>query len=134
MATAELPLFSALQRRGNWLAQRQVAIAENIANADTPHFHPRDLKPQRFRDLIEPANAVTLAATSPGHLSPAGGGGAAGKAAPSRAVYETAPSGNAVVLEEQMAKMNETAIDHRLVTQLYKKFLGMMRLAATARG
>ncbi len=134
MAAAELPLFTALQRRGDWLAQRQVAIAQNIANADTPNFHPRDLKPQRFHDLIDSTSAVTLAATSPGHLTPLSSRGAAGKAAPSRAVYETAPSGNAVILEEQMAKMNETAIDHRLVTQLYKKFLGLMRLAATARG
>jgi flagellar basal-body rod protein FlgB len=134
MATAELPLFTALHRRGDWLAQRQVVVAENIANADTPKFQPRDMKPQQFRDLIDRPAAMRLAATEPGHITAAKAGRGDGESAPSRRVYETAPAGNGVVLEEQLAKMNETAIDHRLVTQLYKKFLGMVRMAATARG
>ena len=38
--------------------------------------------------------------------------------------YETAPAGNAVVLEEQMAKLNHTAVSHRLASELYRKHLG----------
>ena len=46
-----------------------------------------------------------------------------------RKPFETTPSGNSVVLEEQMAKMNESGISHRLTTELYKKHLTMIRRA-----
>jgi hypothetical protein len=39
-----------------------------------------------------------------------------------------------VDLEEQMAKVNETAVAHKLTTQLYRKYLGLMRMAASVRG
>ena len=42
---------------------------------------------------------------------------------------ETSPNGNSVVLEEQMAKLSETGISHRLTTELYKKHLKMLRMA-----
>ena len=41
--------------------------------------------------------------------------------------YETAPDGNAVVIEEQMVKMNETVTDHNLMTQIYKKQMQMFK-------
>lgn len=134
MAMGDLPLFAALHRRGAWLAERQVVIAQNVANADTPDFQPRDLKPQRFRDLLDAPAGVALTTTAPAHLVPAGQRQGEAKSGPSRQVYETAPAGNAVVLEEQLAHLHETAIDHRTVTQLYRKFLGMLRTVATARG
>ena len=46
-----------------------------------------------------------------------------------RRPFETMPNGNAVVLEEQMAKVNETQINHNLMTQLYKKHLNMIKMA-----
>ena len=46
---------------------------------------------------------------------------------------ETSPNGNSVVLEEQMAKMGETGISHRLTTELYKKHLNMIRMAVGGR-
>jgi flagellar basal body rod protein FlgB len=43
--------------------------------------------------------------------------------------YEVAPDGNAVVLEEQSAKAAETALDFQLTSNLYRKYLGMVRIA-----
>ena len=43
--------------------------------------------------------------------------------------YETTPDGNAVILEEQMAKATETALDFQLTSNLYRKYVGMMRIA-----
>ena len=43
--------------------------------------------------------------------------------------YETTPDGNAVILEEQMAKATETALDYQLTSNLYRKYLGMIRIA-----
>jgi flagellar basal-body rod protein FlgB len=134
MAMTDLPLFTALHRRGEWLTERQAVVARNIANADTPSFRPQDLKPQQFHDLIDRPAKVVMATTEPGHLAPAATSDADADSEQSRQVYETAPDGNAVVLEEQLAKMDQTAIDHRLVTQLYRKFLNMLKLAATSHG
>lgn len=43
--------------------------------------------------------------------------------------YETSPNGNAVVLEEQMAKLGEVQVQHRLTTELYRKHIGMIKIA-----
>jgi flagellar basal-body rod protein FlgB len=43
--------------------------------------------------------------------------------------YEVAPDGNAVVLEEQSAKAAQTALDFQLTSNLYRKYLGMVRIA-----
>jgi hypothetical protein len=43
--------------------------------------------------------------------------------------YETAPAGNAVVLEEQLLKMGENYADHRLMTNLYQKNIDMLKIS-----
>ena len=43
--------------------------------------------------------------------------------------WETAPSGNAVVIEEQAQKLAQTQIEHQLATSLYGKYVGLMRIA-----
>ncbi|MGL1404924.1 flagellar basal body protein, partial [Vibrio parahaemolyticus] len=37
---SNLPVFVALQKRQQWLQQRQSVLAENVANADTPGYKP----------------------------------------------------------------------------------------------
>jgi flagellar basal-body rod protein FlgB len=46
--------------------------------------------------------------------------------------YEVTPSGNAVVIEEQLMNVTETQGDYRLVTNLYQKHLKMIRAAIGA--
>ena len=134
MPASDLPLLGTMKQRLEWLGRRQVVLAENIANADTPSYRPQDLAPQRFRDLVDHPARLALAATDANHLGQPAAGRTNPKVETSRDVYEVAPAGNAVVLEEQMAKVHETAIDHKLVSQLYRKYLGMLRMAASARG
>ena len=43
--------------------------------------------------------------------------------------FEVAPDGNEVILEEQMAKAARTALDHQLASNLYRKYVGMIRTA-----
>lgn len=123
-------LFALLSRRAAWLGARQSVLAQNLANADTPGFRPSDLAPFE-RALAQgpgvPAPAVER--THPEHLP--------GTTPPRRADprgrtvggWETAPSGNAVVLEEQMQKLARTQLDHQLATSLYARHLGMLRAA-----
>jgi flagellar basal-body rod protein FlgB len=136
MPPTQAPLFQLLSARLGWLGQRQATLGQNLANADTPDYRPRDLRPADFARLIraapDPGTAIALVRTDPGHLddAPSARVGLAGRAADSR--YETTPDGNAVILEEQMAKVTETALDYQLTSNLYRKYIGMMRIALGA--
>jgi flagellar basal-body rod protein FlgB len=126
-----MSVFKAMKKSIAWLGNRQKVLAQNIANADTPDYQPRDLKPLDFkRALADQVRPVAVALTDKAHIK-----GTVQRAASdfkdekSRLPYETAPAGNAVVLEEQMVKMNETQLKHRLSTDLYRKHLDMFRIA-----
>lgn len=127
-------LFSLLGKRMEWLGQRQKVLAQNIANADTPDYVPHDLKPQEFRRMVERQSAATLqpAATRPGHMQ-AAASGADLRSVEQKQRYETAPSGNAVVVEEQLIKVAQTQNDYNAITNLYKKQVAMMKLALRGR-
>ncbi len=134
MDAAAPDLFSAIKQRLGWLGQRQEVLARNIANADTPGYRPRDLRPLGFGAMVRaPKATVAVAVTNPAHLTGRRrqAGGTAERI--ERKPYETAPAGNAVVLEQQMAKLNETAVSHRLASELYRKHLGMIRTATGMR-
>jgi flagellar basal-body rod protein FlgB len=46
-----------------------------------------------------------------------------------KTVYEEAPAGNAVNLEEQMVKVADTQMDYETMTTLYQRSIGMIRTA-----
>ena len=127
-------ILSLLGKRMDWLGQRQQVLAHNIANADTPDYVPHDLKPQEFRRMVERNFAPSLkpVATRAGHIQTstlkADDAGVEQKN-----TYEAAPDGNAVVLEEQLVKVTQTQNDYNAITNLYKKQLGMFKLALRGR-
>jgi flagellar hook protein FlgE len=45
MPIPQIPIFSMLRTRMQWNQERQQLLAENISNANTPKFKPRDLAP-----------------------------------------------------------------------------------------
>ena len=129
MDLSNLKLFSMTARRIDWLSKRQVVLSQNLANADTPSYAPRDLKPLGFRDLLRPpleqrglekTNTMHIAATRKPHPY---------KPDTSRDTYESAPGGNAVILEEQLTKISETQANHRLATNIYTKHVGLLKMA-----
>lgn len=142
----DLALFQAMYTKMDWQTERQKVLAENIANADTPNYVPRDLKAPDFRELLQGSSSripfggtggsyrLTLETTQSGHQ----GGNADGRAdkrhIAQQDVYETAPSGNAVILEEQLLKANELAVDHRMITSLYQKNVNLLRTAIRGSG
>jgi flagellar basal-body rod protein FlgB len=130
----KLPLLAAMMRRLDWLQRRHEVLAGNIANSDTPGFRPKDLEAQEFRALVGAAGpAPTLAATQPGHVR-LGGTAAGAQLEPMRPEYEASPSGNAVVLEQQMMLVAETQMEHQTITNLYRKHIGMLKTALGRRG
>ncbi|MFT8246727.1 flagellar basal body rod protein FlgB [Roseomonas sp. BN140053] len=114
------------EERLRWLDRRQGVLAGNIANADTPGYRPRDLSP--FAQVLAQRTAPALAQTAAGHLSPAGGSGAA-RARPDRRASEVAPDGNAVSIDEQALKVADNETAHQLATGLHRSFLNMFRTA-----
>jgi flagellar basal-body rod protein FlgB len=105
-------------------------LAQNIANADSPDYVPQDMKAGAFaRLLARSMPPVTPVSTNPAHMRGTLGEPRPFKSDEQRRVYETAPSGNAVVLEEQLIKVAETQMDYQLMSNLYRKHLGMIRTA-----
>lgn len=130
MNLSKITIFQLAKERLAWLSQRQEVLAQNIANADTPKYRARDIEPFKFeRVLRNSVTPVSVSRTQAGHLEGHRSSVGAHAEEKTRKPYETAPSGNSVILEEQMAKINETSISHKLTTQLYKKHLGMIRTA-----
>ncbi len=130
MELGDLTLFNAIKKRLNWVTQRQEVLGQNIANADTPDFRARDLKAYKFKELVRlETMQINMDTTNSGHL--VGQRKQLTDFFDDKAshAYETAPNGNSVVIEEQVSKLNETIIKHRLTTELYTKHLRMMRTA-----
>lgn len=127
-------LFEQMKARMDWLDHRQRVLAQNIANADTPGYQPRDLKAFDINRPIDSGPfAVTLRETVAGHQGSTHATRQADEAK-ERKAYEIAPAGNAVDLEEQMAKVGDTAIAHKTTSELYRKYLGLMKTVLNAKG
>jgi flagellar basal-body rod protein FlgB len=127
MTVTNIPLFSMLKTRMHWHQERQRILAENVSNADTPRFQPRDLTPPNF-DPRRPAVAdLNLARTSAGHMTGAGGSNRFQLAR--NGGFEARPSGNAVSLEDEMMKVANNQMDYQAETSLYTRGLGLLKTA-----
>lgn len=122
MDPSNIPLFALADRRLAWIDARQSVLAQNIANADTPGWHSRDLKP--FAATLG-GSSIGLALTEPGHLAGTTGG-ALGSVVQSG---ERAPDGNSVAIDQELVKVADTDAAHELVNNVTKKYLGMFRTA-----
>ena len=137
MDLSKLPIFAALKRQMDWLNDRQRVIAQNIANVDTPGYHPHDLERPSFKDLIDaqagPSAGGKLqpTVTSPMHLS-----------LPQNTSFkedvqtknvDAAPAGNAVKIEDELVKLADAQLEYSTATALYKKHVGLI-LTALGKG
>jgi flagellar basal-body rod protein FlgB len=120
MDPSDIGLFRLAERRLAWIDQRQQLLAQNVANANTPGFTPRDLP--SFSGSLTQAG---LALTSPLHIAAAGHAAAAALAKPT----ERAPGGNAVSIEDELSKIADTAGSQELVLNLEHSYMGMFRTA-----
>jgi len=136
MTTQDLTVLNAAIEKMHWGEARQKVLSKNIANADTPGYAPSDIKPLDFKELLKSSSSalpstggVGLATTNPMHMSLGGGSASSGVPAAKKEKnpYETSPSGNAVILEEQLLKMNQNYTDHHLSTVIYQKNIDMLK-------
>jgi flagellar basal-body rod protein FlgB len=130
MPISDIPIFSALRTKMQWHQERQRVLSENVANADTPNFKPRDLVEPKFDpkgQVRGPAGTLGLARTSAAHIAPSGGGDSFDQN--KRAGFQTRPAGNAVNLEDEMLKVSANQMDYAAVTSLYSKSLHLLKTA-----
>lgn len=130
MKMSDMSLFRMARQQMNWLGDRQTVLAQNIANADTPHYRAKDLKAISFQRELRDIQPVKMQATSGTHLQ-----GTIVKPdfrveeLRAREVYETNPNDNGVALEEQMMKVSDTQMKYQLASNIYHKNMMMMRNA-----
>src|SRR3546814_14125761 len=62
-------LFGMLQRRMDWLGDRQRVLSQNVANSDTPHYAARDLKPLKFGELVQGTAPAGVERPDPAHFT-----------------------------------------------------------------
>lgn len=138
MDLVNTPFFGLLRTRLGQLSERQRLISENIANASTPGYRPRDIDTRSFDSMIAQQSGASgglqMARTNPGHMTLGGGSGNAAAALTTGEDSETTIDGNAVVLEDQMAKAQDTRMQFETGLALYQKGLDLLKMAARAPG
>jgi len=132
MTLNDIPLFAMLKGKMSYTNQRQTLIAQNVANADTPGYVPRDMKPMNFDQAVKNAqssSALAAVRTNPGHLqlSQSSASGPDGDQAAEDS--EVRLDGNHVVLEEQMMKLTQSKMDYDTAVGFYQQSMQMLQTA-----
>jgi flagellar basal-body rod protein FlgB len=126
-------LFSLLTDRMSWLSARQSVLAENVANADTPDFVARDLKPMDFESMVSAQTSANhMLTTNVRHIDVRTGPTGPFEEEDARGEGGT-PTGNVVSVEQEMIKLSDTQIQYQTATNLYQKAVNMFRTALGSR-
>ena len=123
---SELDLFALSEQRLDWIGRRHAVLSENIANADTPGYRPRDI-PSFAAAMADASPGLSL--TNPLHLAALHPDGAAHL----RAGTARAPDGNAVDLDTELKFVADGETDASLVGGVWKSYMGMF-MTALGRG
>jgi flagellar basal-body rod protein FlgB len=147
MDLEKITLFGSMGQRMKWLNERQKVLAQNIANANTPGYIPKDLKNISFTAHLDThsntaygggssAAGLKMTTAQAGHLGGSGGGSVSSLVVQEieSKITSTTPDGNAVNLEDELIKMADTQMDYTMAVNLYKKHVGMMKIAIGRRG
>ncbi|MEC9291465.1 MAG: flagellar basal body rod protein FlgB [Pseudomonadota bacterium] len=113
-------LMNSMNNRMEYLIRRQGVVSENVANAETPNYLARDL------DFKASVNKATLQMqnTNSKHIP---GSGDRFKTAMTESKEHMRYDGNSVKLDEEMYKLNEIQLQHRMMTNLLTKHMGFQR-------
>lgn len=119
-----IQLFDLASRQAEWLSVRQQVVAGNIANANTPKFHAKDVSP--FNAVLD-STSITMTRTNAAHF---GASELSEKVAitdaPLNQEIGVQESGNTVGLADELSKTGEIKRQYDLNTSLMKSFHRMM--------
>ena len=129
----KISIFSSISKKMEWLNERQKVLAQNIANANTPGYIPKDLKKVSFKahvDQYAGDGSLQLQTDDAEHLNAGDSNGTLFEIKEIEASFaSTSPDGNAVDLEDELVKMTETQMDYTMAVNLYKKQVGLLKTA-----
>jgi flagellar basal-body rod protein FlgB len=118
LALSEIYLFQVASQKAQWLSARQTAIADNVANANTPGYHAVDLQP--FAAVLQ-SSPIAMAVTNSAHLTaPQTQDGALREVEVEPT--EESLSGNTVNLEQQMIDLGDVKRDYELSANIRRAF------------
>jgi len=102
---------------------RLSAIAQNVANADTPGYRAKDAAP--FSAIYRGLSEFVMRATRPGHLKAVSD--PAATTLQLRQSGHMSPNGNNVSLENELMQASIIRKDHELALGVYKSALTILR-------
>jgi flagellar basal-body rod protein FlgB len=119
-------LFNVVSQHNRWLSARQVTIAGNVANANTPGYKAVDVQP--FEMAVDQAR-LAMTATQPAHMTPPDSAAAA-TGVRNEEPWEVTHTGNSVSLEQELIKAGDVNRAYRLNTSVAKAFHRMILSSA----
>ena len=133
-----IPLFSMLKSRLGYINAREQLISQNVANADTSGYDPKDLKDfnvGQALDAAKPAGGVVQPVrTNPGHMIPPTVQSQIQWKVVDAPDSEGTLNGNKVELEDEMAKMSQSRMDYEAAVGFYQKAMSLLQMAARPPG
>ncbi|MGO4439407.1 flagellar basal body rod protein FlgB [Rhizobium sp. RAF56] len=121
-----IQLFALASRQAEWLQVRQQVVTGNIANANTPKFHAKDVTP--FQAVLDNSD-VGMARTDPAHFSGSDFSDNTDVRVEEAALNQeigVQESGNTVALEQELSKAGEIQREYGMNTALVSSFHRMM--------
>jgi flagellar basal-body rod protein FlgB len=119
---SSVQLMNLATQKADWLVTRQSILAQNVANANTPRYHAKDIVP--FESFLDDAQ-LAMTVSNERHIN-------VSTDALERPKMEQDPtgestySGNNVSLENELLKLGETDSQFSLNTGLIKSFNRMI--------
>jgi flagellar basal-body rod protein FlgB len=118
----QVQLMNLAVQKADWLATRQAILAENVANANTPRYHAKDIV--AFESFLDTAQ-LSMATSNEHHMDIAVSARNQIRVEQDRS-GEINFSGNNVSLENELLKLGETNSQFSLNTGLIKSFNRMI--------
>ena len=130
MDLQSLKIFKAATTKMDWAAQRQKVLAQNVSNADTPDYKPKDLKKLDFKSVLrEEVTPVKVARTNSAHSKGTIPEQDEFRSRTLMKSFEESPDGNEVIMEEQMQKVGDTRSQYNTAVTLMQSSMKMLRMA-----
>lgn len=120
----ELNVFKISYSMATHAGKRQALVSQNIANADTPGYHAKDIKP--FKEVFAAGDRTgSMTATRGSHLNGAAGSGMDWAVTTDDAGSD--PNDNSVSVETELLKGVDTERQHKRAMAIYKSSMNILR-------
>ena len=134
MDYSNLALFQMMKARMAYFSQRQAVLAQNVANADTPGYHAKDIAKPDFKKLAASLGAgqmpnLRMAQTSGQHMMGSGSTSVEFNQINRKTTDEMNPDDNNVSIEEEMAQVAENQQEYQKAISLYSKTISLLNVA-----